>query len=243
MTLANAWHAGDGTGPGRSRPKLITFDLDDTLWDIEAVVARAERRLHAWFAAHHPAVAARYSATDLRRLRDEAPQLHPALAEDMTALRKSSLTRALESVGYDPAHAAAAFAEFWRHRHDVEFFPDAVPALDALRPRHRLAAITNGNADIALIGLDEHFDFALVAAEFGRAKPDAAIFHEACRRAGVAPAEALHVGDDPALDVLGAKRAGLGAAWINRTGRLWPHPELVPDLECTDLAALVAALA
>ena len=227
-------------------PRLITFDLDDTLWDIEAVVTRAEQRLHAWFATHHPAVAARYSATDLRRLRDEATLLHPMLAADMTALRKSSLTRALESVGYDGAHAAAAFAEFWRHRHEVEFFGDAIPALAALHKRHRLAAITNGNTDIALVGLDAHFDFALAAAEFGQAKPAAAIFHEACRRAGVAPAAALHVGDDPALDVVGAKRAGLRAAWINRDRRPWPFaelgPALGPDLECADLAALVVAL-
>lgn len=223
-------------------PRLITFDLDDTLWDIEAVVASAERRLHGWFALHHPRVAARYSAADLRRLRDEAPGLHPELADDMTALRRSSLTRALESVGYDGAHAAAAFAEFWRHRHDLEFFPDAIPALDALRARCRLGAITNGNADIALVGLDEHLDFALVAAEFGAAKPDPSIFLAACERAGVAPHEALHVGDDPLLDVVGAQRAGLSAAWINRRGAPWPLPGRRPDHQHRDLAALAAAL-
>ena len=224
-------------------PELITFDLDDTLWDIEVVVQRAEQRLHGWLSVEHPAVAKRYAPTDLRRLRDEAPLLHPELAADMTALRKRSLVRAFESVGYDGAHAAAAFAEFWRHRHDLEFFPDARPALDALKQRYRLAAITNGNADIALVGLDQHFEFALVAAEFGQAKPAAAIFHEACRRAGVQPSRVLHVGDDPALDVIGAQQAGMRTAWINRSGRPWPHPEAPrPDLEHRDLAALAAAL-
>lgn len=222
--------------------RLITFDLDDTLWDIEAVVAEAERRLHHWFAVHHPAVAARFSATDLRRLRDEAPRLHPELGEDMTALRKSSLTRALESVGYDGVHAEAAFAEFWRHRHDLDFFPDAIPALDALRSRYRLGAITNGNADIALVGLDQHFDFSLIAAEFGAYKPEPSIFLEACRRAGVAPHEALHVGDDPLLDVVGAKRAGMAAAWVNRRGASWAQVGHAPDHEFTDLAALATAL-
>jgi putative hydrolase of the HAD superfamily len=223
--------------------ELITFDLDDTLWDIEAVVAEAERRLHAWFAVHHPAVAARFGPADLRRLRDEAPQRHPSLAGDLTALRKRSLVDALEAAGYDGAHAAAAFAEFWRHRHDVEFFPDAIPALDALRGRFRLGAITNGNADIALVGLDEHFDFALVAAEFGAAKPDPAIFLAACTRASVPPERALHVGDDPLLDVVGAKRAGMRAAWIERRGAPWPLPQGPhPDRIHRDLAALATDL-
>jgi 2-haloalkanoic acid dehalogenase type II len=227
-------------------PRLITFDLDDTLWDIDAVVARAERRLHAWFAAHHPAVAARFSPADLRRLRDEAPLRHPELGEDMTALRKSSFVRAFEEVGDDGAHAEAAFAEFWRQRHDLEFFPDAIPALDALRARFRLGAITNGNADIALVGLDQHFDFSLVAAEFGAWKPDSRIFLEACRRAGVEPHEALHVGDDPVLDVIGAKRAGMRAAWIERRGRRWAEVAggacETPDLIHPDLSALTSTL-
>jgi len=225
-----------------SRYQLITFDLDDTLWDIEAVVARAELDLHGWFAIHHPAVAARYRAADLRRLRAETLARRPELASDLPGLRRESLAEALGSVGYDRAHAVAAFAEFWRFRHAVEYFPDVMPALQALGARYRLAAITNGNTDISLVGLDAHFEFALVAAEFGSAKPAPDIFRAACRRAGVEPQRTLHVGDDPELDVIGAKRAGLGAAWINRGGKRWPYPEPVPDHEFPDLGALLAHL-
>ena len=80
------------------------------------------------------------------------------------------------------------------------------------------------------------------AKEFGRAKPDAAIFLAACERLGAEPARVLHVGDHPEQDALGARRAGLRCAWINRDGEPWPLADAEPDLEFPDLAALVAWL-
>ncbi|HEU5248802.1 MAG TPA: HAD-IA family hydrolase, partial [Thermoanaerobaculia bacterium] len=49
------------------------------------------------------------------------------------------------------------------------------------------------------------------------------IFHRACRRIGVEPAEALHVGDSVAEDFQGARRAGLSALLLDRLDR---HPEI-----------------
>jgi len=76
------------------------------------------------------------------------------------------------------------------------------------------------------------------------------MFHEACRLAGAAPEEVLHIGDDPHLDVLGARRAGLQAAWIRRPQFADRHPadvlgaepgaELWPAFE--DLHAIDAML-
>ena len=53
----------------------------------------------------------------------------------------------------------------------------------------------------------------------------------------------LHVGDDIALDVIGAARAGLRTCWINRAdgdgrARSWPRHDLQPDLTFPTLAAL-----
>ena len=61
---------------------------------------------------------------------------------------------------------------------------------------------------------------SISAREFGIGKPDPRIFHEACRRLGCGPREVLHVGDDLALDALGARSAGLHTSWLRaRTGR------------------------
>jgi putative hydrolase of the HAD superfamily len=223
-------------------PRLISFDLDDTLWDIGAVVSHAERRLHAWFAAHHPAVAAHWSVADLQRLRQEAEARHPELAGDMQALRKASLRRALVEAGADAGLVDPAFEVFWAARHEVVLHADVLPALETLRRRCRLVAITNGNAELERTPVGRYFEFTLTAAGVGHAKPAPEIFHRACARAGVAPADALHVGDDPHYDVEGALGAGLRAVWLNRAGNAWPHRDYRPHHQVRGLDELPGLL-
>jgi putative hydrolase of the HAD superfamily len=52
------------------------------------------------------------------------------------------------------------------------------------------------------------------------AKPDAAIFLEACRRAGSSPRESLYVGDRLETDAIASRQAGLHGVWLDRTGGL-----------------------
>ncbi len=56
--------------------------------------------------------------------------------------------------------AAEAFQLFLAERHKVSFFDDALDVLERLALRHTLGALTNGNADIARLGLDRFFRFA-----------------------------------------------------------------------------------
>jgi putative hydrolase of the HAD superfamily len=73
------------------------------------------------------------------------------------------------------------------------------------------------------------------------AKPDARIFHAAASKAGVSAAHVLHVGDDGALDVLGALGAGMQTVWVNREQHAWHHAEQ-PHLTVESLAELVVLL-
>ena len=59
---------------------------------------------------------------------------------------------------------------------------------------------------------------------------------------GLAPEQVLHVGDDPALDVLGALGAGMQAVWVNRDGKPWAH-DAQPHATVTHLGELCAMLA
>lgn len=242
------------------RIKAITFDLDDTLWPIAPAMQHAENSLHAWLLEHCPRTAQAHPSEAMRALRDRVARDNPHLAHDFSAQRRLSLQEALLPHGYSHEHVEAAFSAFYAGRNRVECYGDALPALRRLAARYPLAAITNGNADIDAIGLAHLFRFSLRASDFGAAKPAAAIFHDACRQLDLAPEHVLHVGDDVALDVIGAHQAGLRSVWLNRTSADWDSASAAhfairanerndgslalakPDLIVRDLAELADAL-
>jgi putative hydrolase of the HAD superfamily len=94
------------------------------------------------------------------------------------------------------------------------FFPGAVELLSALRPRYRLAALSNSNplhwARNARLGIPGHFEFVMSSHEVGCCKPERAIFEAALQRAGL-PAEDVVFFDDLQKNVDGAKAVGIRA--------------------------------
>jgi 2-haloalkanoic acid dehalogenase type II len=222
--------------------QAITLDLDDTLWPIEPVMLRAERRLDDWLRTHCPRAAEAYSISAMRALRDRIARENPHLSHDFSAQRRLSLHTALSEHGYADAHVEGAYTEFYAARNEVECYADVLPALARLAARFPLVSLTNGNADIERIGIAHLFRFSISSRDCGVAKPAPEIFHAACDRLGLAPSAVLHVGDDPDLDVAGARAAGLRTAWVNRTSADWSHPQR-PDLIIQDLAVLADQLA
>jgi HAD superfamily hydrolase (TIGR01549 family) len=223
------------------RVRAITIDLDDTLWPIGPVMLRAEERLDTWLRTHCPPVAAAYPIAAMRALRDRVADQNPDLAHDFTSQRLLCLRAAMQPHGYGEQHVDAAFAEFYAARNEVECYSDALPALERLAARYPLVSLSNGNADLERIGLARFFHFSISSRSFGKAKPAAEIFHAACAGLDLPPAEVLHIGDDPALDVLGAHAAGLRSAWLNRSGAVWDHA-IRPDVMARDLSELAGLL-
>jgi FMN hydrolase / 5-amino-6-(5-phospho-D-ribitylamino)uracil phosphatase len=201
----------------------ISLDLDDTLWPIGPAIENAERRLDEWLRAEHPEVAAAWPIPAMRALRDAMSLERPDLAHDYSAQRLLTLERAFAACGMGAGPVAAAFEIYYAARNTVDCYHDVRPALAALAARVPLVSISNGNADLARIGLRHHFRDCVSARDVGYAKPHKAIFDAACARLGVAAEHVLHVGDDPLLDVAGARDAGLCTAWLNRAGAAWSH--------------------
>ena len=220
-----------------SQITAITLDLDDTLWPFPPIGERIERVLHAWFERHSPATAAMFPIPAMRELRAALIARHPDLAHDASTLRRRGIEHALRESGGNPALAGPAYDAFYEERNRVEFYDDAMDALQRIAARFPIVALTNGNADLERIGIGHLFAGMVTAREFGAGKPDPAIFHHACERLGVPPQQALHVGDDIELDVVGAQAAGLRTAWINRIDATWPAQVRAPDATFTTLSA------
>jgi HAD superfamily hydrolase (TIGR01549 family) len=221
-------------------PKAVLFDLDDTLWPIAPVIAQAELTLYAWLQQHAPRVAAGHTIDSLRQARLELLARRPEFHLDLGALRRAGLLAAFEAAGEDSAKVDLAMEHFVAARNAVAPYEDVRPGLERLGRLVLVGSISNGNADLRAIGLSHHFKVSVAAHQLGCAKPDAAIFLAACRELGVAPGDAVYVGDDVLLDVRGAQQAGLRAVWLNRTGssRHLEHG-VAPDAICADFGELL----
>jgi putative hydrolase of the HAD superfamily len=217
----------------------ITLDLDDTLWPVWPALERADQDLDAYLREHYPPVADAWPIPAMRELRTRIAAERLDLAHDFTTQRHLTMQRAFASCGFDEAPIEALWEVYFSARNSVELYQDSLPALRRIAAQWPLASLTNGNADLARVGIEAYFSHHICARDVGSAKPDPAIFKAAVARLGVAPAQVLHVGDDPALDVVGAREAGLRTAWINRAGEPWPDAlGAAPDLDLRDMGAL-----
>lgn len=212
--------------------QALTFDLDDTLWDNHGVMARTEEghyrwlleTLGTWLAARQAApLALNYTeglADYLARRQQLAAQV-PERRGDFTWLRLRALEAQLEASGLPRSTAlmwaAAAMNEFHRLRVQVTPHPEVVPLLTNLSQRYWLAAITNGNIHLQRQPLAAYFPVAIAAGELLAPKPDPKPFLTALDRLGVAPEQALHVGDSWEEDVLPAQQLGMRAVWVSES--------------------------
>lgn len=107
----------------------------------------------------------------------------------------------------------------------IDFTRSALPGvpelLDYLKGRDfRLGVISNNDGRTVEkceeVGIKEYFDFIIDSTDVGMVKPDSSIFRHALEKFGVAPGEALYIGDLYGSDVLGGIDAGLEVIWLNR---------------------------
>lgn len=225
-----------------ARQKVITLDLDDTLWDAAPTLARAERRVHDWLGANYPELARRCSIETMREHRRRLAEAEPQLRHDLSALRRISLARLARAHGHPETLADEALAVFLEVRSEVSCYPEVLPVLQHLQRRFRLVALSNGNADVRRTAVGALFDHALSPATVGTSKPDPAMFRAVMAATGAAAADITHVGDEPGTDILGAQRAGVRSVWVNRGGGAWPDTVSRPDAEIATLAELPGLL-
>lgn len=226
--------------------EVITFDLDNTLWDVEPTLIRAEEAQRAWLVEHRPGSIETYTHEQLWEFRKGVWQRNPALAHHISDMRRQMLYELQLQAGYDEQAsrkgAEQAFDIFLQVRHAVELYEEALEVLEALAQDYTLGALTNGNADIYKTDAGEYFDFAFLAEDIGASKPAPDMFHAALEQAGVAAHQIAHVGDNAEHDVQGARAVGMHTVWMNSQAVSWPGGPRA-DREIENLKQLPAAIA
>ncbi len=122
---------------------------------------------------------------------------------------------------FDTLYAEFALPRTWA------VFPDVIPALDALRPRARLAVISNFDTRLRAIlsghGLLSRFEHIVISSEAGCEKPHPSIFRHALHLMRVPPSLCLHVGDDPVRDWAAAEALGIRSFRLRRPAHSLLH--------------------
>ena len=104
---------------------------------------------------------------------------------------------------------------------NIVLFDDLLSTLNTLKEQKLiLSLLTNAEKGVVSIydklGLNAYLDFTVTSEEVGAEKPKPAIFLAALERAGVKASEAVHVGDQYNMDVVGARGVGINPILIDR---------------------------
>lgn len=200
------------------KPKVISFDLDNTLYDCETVLRQAE----IWFAGY---LSDKYRLGsgkssdyrfwgDIKRLCLKAK---PELVHDVTALRAYGLIAAFDvlklKLSLDEAYA---LAEVFRVKRSQGHVCNTIKEfLVRLKEKYPICLLSNGNCNLEILGLDEIFleDFR-PNLQGVKSKPFPDLYYKCAEYYGVDVGDILHIGDDPITDVNGAVDAGCMCAWV-----------------------------
>ncbi len=226
--------------------KLITFDLDNTLWEIDPVIVKADHAMRQWVADNVPEAVAQLEWQQFKSLRERVLNHYPDVAGKPTFLRKKMLYQAFRDVElrHDQAEhlSEQAFEVFYHQRNQVVLFHTAEDLLKTLSQRYQLIALTNGNANLERIGIAHYFTAHFNADNVARPKPFPDMFQAALAHAGVEAQQAIHIGDHPDEDVAAAAALGFHTIWFNPPYHE-ERPTFQPQYQTRDLRDIPALIA
>jgi HAD superfamily hydrolase (TIGR01549 family) len=207
----------------RSTPRVVLFDLDDTLFDHASAARAALRGVHG----AHRCFATRPFETFETEHADCLEDLHRrVIAGELTVdeARIERFRRLFAAAGVRAGNALLQETALNYRRTYLDARGPIAGARDllaGLKPRVRIGIVSNNilneqQGKLRHCGFDPFIDALVVSEEAGVSKPDPAIFRIALDRLGARAHEAVMVGDSWAADVEGAHAAGIRAVWFNR---------------------------
>ena len=213
-------------GPSQ-KYKHIFFDLDRTLWDFDAAAEVAFERIYEKYNLKSLGIPSAHEFHEVYHPLNE--QLWMLYREDKITKDYLNRTRFMQPLAHYGIHDTALadyLSEdyvYWSPR-IVRLVPGTMELLDYLKPKYHLHLITNGfqevqHTKLSGSGLEPYFETLTVSEEVGVKKPNPEIFLYALRKANASPAESLMIGDEMAVDIDGARAAGIDQIFYNASGK------------------------
>ncbi len=198
-----------------SKIKVISFDLDDTLWDNSGIIERCQKALLSFLTKQHPPVKNHFTVDSMERIAHQLQQQKDPVFENMTVLRKAVIRQMLQETQGDLSLINPAFAIFYHWRNQIQIPAITIEVLQHLKKKYTLVATSNGNSNLYKIGLDKYFDRHLIAGIDGRAKPSPEMLNKLLDDYQIAIDELVHIGDSHETDIMSATSAMVASLHFN----------------------------
>ena len=206
--------------------KHIFFDLDRTLWDFDAAAEVAFERIYEQYNLKSLGIPSAHEFHEVYHPLNE--RLWELYREDKITkadLNRTRFLKPLEHYGIHDVELADHLSEdyvYWSPR-IVRLVPGTMELLEYLKPKYHLHLITNGfeevqDTKLTLSGMKPYFETLTVSEEVGVKKPNPEIFQYALRKAHATAEESLMIGDEMAVDIDGARAAGIDTVLFNPKG-------------------------
>jgi len=193
--------------------KHIFFDLDRTLWDFDTSANIAFAELFKKYKLAEKGVESVGAFQTTYNLHNEELwSLYRNGKIKKEVLRGKRFLLTLRDFGIDDVMLSERFGQDYIAISPlrVALFPHAEEILKYLMNKYQLNLITNGFSEVQEIklissGLGKYFKVVVTSEEAGFKKPDKRIFTYAFDKANADPMESIMIGDDPDVDILGAR--------------------------------------
>ena len=207
--------------------KHIFFDLDRTLWDFDAAAEVAFERIYEQYHLRELGIPSAHEFHMVYHpLNEKLWELYRADQITKDELNRTRFLKPLEHYGIHDIALADHLSEdyvYWSPR-IVRLVPGTMELLEYLKPKYHLHLITNGfeevqHTKLSGSGMEPYFETLTVSEEVGVKKPNPEIFRYALQKAKATPEESLMIGDEMAVDIDGARAAGIDQIFFNATGQ------------------------
>ncbi|MDR1159393.1 MAG: HAD family hydrolase [Syntrophomonadaceae bacterium] len=234
--------------------KAITFDFWDTLYKVSADINWPRKRVNDFYDyLGNNRLLGRIELVDIEAAFEKGVQVaydqQRKFGVEITSLGQYEVVLAELGLSLTADRHEELFQVYKNFilQYPPSLNANVVSTLEAIKGRYKLGLICNTGSTPGYIlrnfmekdKIISYFDLLVFSDEQGCAKPSRRIFSYTLRSLQVYANETVHVGDDPLTDVIGAKKAGMRAAWLAPKDT-WTVPEA--DYHLNDISEIISLL-
>ncbi|MCP4553532.1 MAG: noncanonical pyrimidine nucleotidase, YjjG family [Bacteroidetes bacterium] len=210
----------------KKRYKQIFIDLDRTLWDFDKSALKTFQDIyHNYHLKEFGILSLEIFLKSYNKHNDILWNYYRKgeIKKEVLSIKRFQLT--LDEFKIDDLFLASRIANDYVTKSplNVVLFPYTHEILAYLKKKYQLHLITNGFEEVQQVKLDsaklrKYFTEIITSEKAGSKKPEAQIFEYAFDKTGADATESLMVGDDLAVDIVGARSVGMDQLYVNYNG-------------------------